>query len=241
MISVVIPAYNEERRLGPTLERLAAHFAATGEAHEILVCDDGSADGTAALAAAAGATVLAGGRRAGKGDALRRGVLASRGDLVLLTDADLSTPIAELERLRGCLDSGDAALVLGSRGLHDSVITRRQPFYRESMGKTFNLLVRALLGWSYRDTQCGFKLLRGDAARRIFAAVRETGFGCDVEVIHVARRMGYAVREMPVSWENSPDSRVHIVRSSLSMLGALLRVVLRDARGAYRGLAGGRG
>lgn len=232
MISVVIPAYNEEHRLGPTLERIAAYFAATGEPHEILVCDDGSADRTAEIAADAGVTVLRAAERAGKGGALRRGVLASSGDLVLLTDADLATPIRELERLRAVVAAG-ADLVLGSRGLSDSIITRRQPFYRESMGKTFNLLVRLLLGWQYRDTQCGFKLLRGEAARRIFPLVRERGFGCDVEVIHLARRLGYDVREVPVSWENSPDSRVHIIGSSVSMLGTLLRVAGRERRGRY--------
>lgn len=232
MITIVIPAYNEALRLRPTLERLAAYFESTGEVYEIVVCDDGSRDGTAAIAENCGATVLRSSRRAGKGDALRRGVLASRGEFVLLTDADLSTPIRELERLRPVL-AGGAHVVLGSRGLSDSVITRRQPFYREYMGKTFNLLVRACLGWQYRDTQCGFKLLRGDAARRIFAEVRERGFGCDVEMIHLALRMGYTVREMPVSWEHSPDSRVHILTSSWSMLGSLLRVVSRERRGAY--------
>ena len=158
--------------------------------------------------------------------------------MVLISDADLSTPISELSKMRAALDSG-ADVILGSRGLPASRITERQPFYRERMGKTFNLAVRLLLGWEFRDTQCGFKLFRGDAARRIFEPLMETGFGFDVEAIHLALSYGYTVREVPVEWRNSPDSRVHILRSSAAMLCSLLRVVGREKRGHYRRISAG--
>jgi dolichyl-phosphate beta-glucosyltransferase len=239
MISVVIPAYNEERRLGATLESVVRYLAASADAYEVLVVDDGSTDATVSVAsqwADKHVRVLTGRLNRGKGAAVRRGVLETHGDLVLISDADLSTPIAEVAKLRRVLAEG-ADVILGSRGLETSVITRRQPFYRERMGKTFNVAVRLLLGWSFRDTQCGFKLFAGDVARRVFALLKEEGFGFDVEAIHLALSCGYVVREVPVEWRNSPDSRVHIFRSSAAMLCSLLRVVTRERQGYYRRVA----
>lgn len=219
-LSVIIPAYNEALRLGPTLDRVAGYLAARGIDHEILVIDDGSSDGTAALALghpAAAVRLLRQPRNLGKGAALRRGVAESRGRRVLLTDADLSTPIEELERLEDRLEAG-ADLAIGSRGLEDSDVRRAQPIYRELMGRTFNGIIRLLGVRGVSDTQCGFKLLSGAVARELFPFLAIDGFAYDVELIWLARRRGLRVDEVGVAWINSPDSRVHPVFDSIAML-----------------------
>lgn len=227
-LSVVVPAFNEATRLGPTLERLGAFASDLPGGAEIVVVDDGSTDGTAEIAArfqALGSSWLRWiplPANRGKGAALRAGVLASRGTEVLLCDADLSTPIEEYARLRPHL--ADAALVLGSRGVDESRIERRQPLYREYMGRTFNLVVRAVAVAGIRDTQCGFKLLRGDVARALFADLRVDRFAYDVELIWLARRRGYSVSEVGVTWIDSPASSVRALRDSTRMLADILRI-----------------
>jgi len=224
-LSVVLPAFNEAARLGPTLDRLR-EFARTLEGGaEIIVVDDGSSDGTGDLAARPGfrgIRWLRLERNRGKGAALRAGVLASVGAEVLLCDADLSTPIEEYFRLRPHLEV--AGVVLGSRGLADSRITRRQPRYRELMGKMFNLLVRILVVDSIRDTQCGFKLLRGDLARALFADLEIDRFAFDVELLWLARRRGETAAEVGVAWHDSPASSVHALRDSMRMFADILRI-----------------
>ncbi|HVS01798.1 MAG TPA: dolichyl-phosphate beta-glucosyltransferase, partial [Thermoanaerobaculia bacterium] len=168
-LSVVVPAYNEAGRLGPSLERITSYLGGRGIAYEVLVVDDGSTDATAAVAgeyAARGVWLLELSYNRGKGAALRHGVVASRGDKVLLCDADLSTPIEALETLEPHLEAAD--VVLGSRAVEGARIELRQPVHRELMGKAFNLILRFLGVTPFRDTQCGFKLLRGEAARRLF-------------------------------------------------------------------------
>lgn len=224
-LSVVVPAYNEARRLGASLERICAYLAQRGAANEVIVVDDGSVDGTAEVATRFPVTLLRLERNAGKGAALRHGVLASRGRRVLLSDADLSTPIEEVERLEPVL--AEAPVVLGSRALASSRITRRQPRGRELMGKTFNLVLRLLGFTAMRDTQCGFKLLDGAVARELFAELETRRFAYDVELVWLARRHGHAVREVGVEWADSPDSRVHPLRDSSRMLWDVLRLRLR--------------
>jgi dolichyl-phosphate beta-glucosyltransferase len=224
-VSVIIPAFNEAARLGPTLGEVERFLSARGESYEIVVVDDGSTDKTSEVARRFAVTVLRQEPNAGKGAALRRGVLASRGDRVLLCDADLSTPIGELERLEARL--AEAELVVGSRGVADSRVAVRQPWYRETMGRIFNLLVRMLAVPGIRDTQCGFKLIRGDVARELFARLTVTRFAYDVELLWLARRAGYRVVEVGVEWHNSTDSRVHALRDSTRMLLDLLRLRLR--------------
>ncbi len=216
--SVLIPAYNEEERLVPTLERIVEYFAQRGEALELLVIDDGSSDHTVAVARAfvGPVRVIELGVNRGKGAALRAGVLASQGDRLLLTDADLSTPIEELEKLEPHLEGHP--VVIGSRALASSQITHRQPAYRELMGKTFNFIIRVLGVRGFRDTQCGFKLLVGDFGRDLFSRLTVDRFAYDVEMIWLARRLGAAVKEVGVVWAHTPESRVHPIRDSLRML-----------------------
>lgn len=228
-LSVVIPAYNEAARVAPGLLRADAYLRARGMSHELLVVDDGSRDATAEVAAAAGARVLRHDRNRGKGAAVRTGVLASGGARVLLSDADFSTPIEELEKLEGHLQEAD--LVLGSRALAGSTITARQPIYRELMGKSFNLLIRVLGVRGFRDTQCGFKLARGEAARALCADLTIDGFAYDVELIWLALRRGRRVIEVGVRWANSPDSRVDPIRSSLGMIRDVLLLRWRHRGG----------
>lgn len=225
-LSVVIPAYQEAGRLGATLERIVAYLEPRPGGFEVVVVDDGSRDGTAEVAAAHPSPAVRAVRLSenrGKGAAVRRGVAESRGERVLLCDADLSAPIEDLPLLEAALDSG-ADLALGSRALPSSRLARRQPFYRERMGKIFNLLVRLLVVGGYRDTQCGFKLIAGEAARDVCGRMVIDGFAYDVELVWLARRLGYRVAEVGVRWSDSPGSRVHPVRDSATMLRDLLRM-----------------
>ncbi|HSS75603.1 MAG TPA: dolichyl-phosphate beta-glucosyltransferase [Thermoanaerobaculia bacterium] len=219
-LSVVVPAYNEEGRLEPGLRRAVEYLRGRGRPFELLVVDDGSRDGTSAVAAsfaAEGVRVIRHERNRGKGAAVRTGVVASRGARVLISDADFSTPIEEVVKLEARLGDG-TPLVIGSRGMDSSQVRQHQPFYREMMGRTFNLIIRLVGVRGIRDTQCGFKLAAGDTGRSLFSELTLDGFAWDVEMIWLARRRGYGVAEVGVVWVNSPDSRVDPIRSSLSML-----------------------
>lgn len=222
-LSVVIPAYREALRLPASLVLLERYLVARGLTFELLVVDDGSPDSTSEAVSALELPELRLLRHPdnrGKGAALRTGVLASRGSRVLLTDADLSTPIEELERLEPLL--GEAELVFGSRARPDSQVEVRQPWFRERMGKSFNGLLRLLGLAGMPDTQCGFKLLRGEVARELFADLTIERFAYDVELLWLARKRGYRVVDVGVRWRNSPDSRVHPVRDSARMLRDVL-------------------
>ncbi|MEO1370049.1 MAG: dolichyl-phosphate beta-glucosyltransferase [Acidobacteriota bacterium] len=235
-MSVIIPAYNEESRLGPSLDQvlqyLESRFGSDADRpYEVLVVDDGSADDTARLAEAygeRGVRCLRQPENLGKGAALKRGVLESRGRRVLLTDADMSTPIDDLPRLEARL--GEATVVIGSRAVAESRLEERQPLYRELMGKTFNKIIRIVGVGGLHDTQCGFKLLDGAAARRILPHLVTPGFGYDVEMIWLARRFGYRVVEVGVRWAHSPPSRVRPIRDSIMMLGEIVHFRWRHRR-----------
>lgn len=228
-LSVIVPAYNEEGRLAPGLQQALEYLARRGEPYELLVVDDGSRDATSRVAesfAPQGVRVVRHERNRGKGAAVRTGLLASRGRKVLISDADFSTPIEEIEKLERFLQDG-TPLVIGSRGLADSQVRQRQPFYREMMGRTFNRLIRLFGVRGIRDTQCGFKLARGEEGRRIASELKIEGFAWDVEMIWLARRRGYKIAEVGVVWVNSPDSRVDPIRSSFSMLRDVIAMRLR--------------
>ncbi len=229
-LSIVIPAYNEAKRLPSTLQRVCGYLQARNLSAEVLVVDDGSRDATVEVARGfealgsedRGVRVLVQPANRGKGAALRAGVLASRGQRVLLCDADMSTPIEEVEKLEAELPR--APLVLGSRAVAESQITERQPFYREFMGKTFNFILRLVGITGLHDTQCGFKLIDGDLARQVFAMMIVDRFAFDVELIWLARRYGRRVVEVGVVWENSPESTVHPIFDSAVMLRDVLRL-----------------
>jgi dolichyl-phosphate beta-glucosyltransferase len=227
-LSVVIPAYNEATRLGPSLEKALAYLERRDEPFEILVVDDGSRDATSEVARQVGdprIRVLRLPENRGKGAVVRTGLLASLGGKVLITDADFSTPIEEIEKLEALLPR--FPLVLGSRAVADADIRERQPFYRELMGKTFNRIVRLLAVRGIRDTQCGFKLVQGEVGRKIATELTVDRFAYDVELIWLARRHGCEVAEVGVVWINSPDSRVSPVASSLSALLDVIRFRFR--------------
>ena len=232
-LSVVIPAFNEAERLPRTLGRLADYLRAFGRAHEILVVDDGSSDATAEKARAAGATVLRNDKNRGKGHAVRRGMLEARGQRRLMTDADLSTPIEELKRFLETMDRG-FDVVIGSRALPGANIEVHQPWFRENMGRLYNLFVRALAVPGLRDTQCGFKLWSAAAARDAFAPARLDGFSFDVEVLYLARKRGYRIAEVPVTWRNDAATRVGLGAGSAAFPD-LLRIRLYDWMGRYEG------
>jgi dolichyl-phosphate beta-glucosyltransferase len=232
-LSVVIPAFNEAERLPRTLDRVGAFLRAAGLGHEILVVDDGSRDETAGKARAAGATVLRNDTNRGKGHAVRRGMLEARGQRRLMTDADLSTPIEELPRFLDKLAEG-YDVVIGSRAVAGAKIEIHQPWFRENMGRIYNLFVRALALPGLRDTQCGFKLWSAAAARAAFADSRLDGFSFDVEALYLARKRGYRIAEVPVTWRNDAATRVSLGGGSAAFPD-LLRIRLNEWMGRYDG------
>jgi dolichyl-phosphate beta-glucosyltransferase len=233
-LSVVIPAFNEAVRLPGTLRRVREYLDNRGMTHEIVVVDDGSSDGTSEQAREAGGpvtTVLRNEANRGKGYSVRRGMLQAGGELRLMTDADLSTPIEELPRLMARVEDG-FHVVIASRALPDSNIEIRQPWYRESMGRLFNLIVQLVVVPGLHDTQCGFKLFTAQAAADAFTSARLDGFAFDVEALFLARRRGHRVAEIPVTWRNDAATRVTTLRGVVAFVD-LLRVPANDWLGRY--------
>ncbi len=228
--SLVIPAYNESNRIEPCLRSVAEWLRSRpgGWEWEVILVDDGSTDGTKGVAGRTAAElglpvrIIRNEEHRGKGFALRAGVLASSGDPVLLSDTDLSTPLSEWIKLAERLPTHPVAI--GSRALEENLVRRKQPFYRRLLGKAGNLLVRMLAVPGIRDTQCGFKLFRGDVARDLFRRAKIDGFAYDMEILYLARLRGLAIAEVPVLWFNSPDSRVSVLRDTLPTLRDLLRL-----------------
>lgn len=228
--SLVVPAFDEASRIERSMAEISAWRRSRpgGWDWEVIVVDDGSNDRTGDLARHAAKreglpiTLLRHDRNRGKGAAIRTGVLASTGNPVLVTDTDLSTPLAEWVKLAEKLPNHPVAI--GSRAIDEELVRKRQPFYRQFMGKSFNAFVRLLAVSGIRDTQCGFKLFRGDVARNLFSRARIDRFAYDVEILYLARRQGIAIAEVPVLWFNSPESKVAVIRDSLRMLRDLVRI-----------------
>jgi len=236
-VTVIIPAYNEEQRLGSTLDAVVEYLEGADLSYELIVVDDGSADGTAELVRQRPAPpeirLLCNERNRGKGYSVRRGMQEARGELVLFSDADNSTPIQELEKLAAEIDAG-ADVAIGSRALPESVLEVRQPAYREYMGRVFNLLVRMLTGLRFRDTQCGFKLFRREVARDLASRQTLDGWAFDVELLYLAvRKDGLTVSEVPIRWLNSPRTTLNAATDSFAMLREVARVRWQDLRGRY--------
>ena len=229
MLSVIIAAFNEEKRLPDTLRKISAFLMQRKMDHEIIVVDDGSNDATSSVSEqialqTSNISVIRYERTRGKGFALRTGVLASKGDFVLVSDADLSTPIEELSTLLPLLEQKKCQVAIGSRALAMSNIIKKQPWWRQGMGRIFNRFVRFIVLDAFRDTQCGFKLFEGNIARSIFREARIDRFAYDVEVLAMAIAKGCKVLEVPIRWINAPGSKVNPLWDSLQMLKDLIRI-----------------
>jgi glycosyltransferase involved in cell wall biosynthesis len=234
---VVIPSYNEEGRLGASLEKIAAWIRDRETDAEILVVDDGSTDGTRTVAerflAGAAGRVIRLRENAGKGCAVRTGILEAASRWCLITDADLSTPIEEYEKLAEAVRERDMDVAIGSRGMEESRIEIAQHPLRRGMGKTFNHIIRLMTGLPYRDTQCGFKLMDRERVLPLFGRMVVDRFAFDVEFLYLCHRYGLRVVEVPVIWRNDPATRVRLVSDPINMLYDVLRVRWRFRRGLY--------
>ena len=231
-LSIVIPAYNEGGRIASSLA--AIHAYAGGKNFEIIVVDDGSTDSTVEVASAyPGTRVLRNEGNRGKGYSVRHGILEARGELVLFTDADLSAPIEEADKLLAAMEEFHADAVVGSRALQRELIGEHQSPFRELGGRFFNLLVRLSTGLRIRDTQCGFKLFRRATTLRAFELQRVERFGFDPEVLFLIERRGGKVVEVPVRWNHNPATKVHYLRDSLHMTLDLLVLRWRALTGQY--------
>jgi dolichyl-phosphate beta-glucosyltransferase len=234
-LSLVIPAYNEQARLPFTLSEIEAFVCRERLDCEVIVVDNGSHDATSVVVQQAaikftGLRLLRTDRR-GKGLAVRTGVLAAKGDVVIFADADLSWSVEDTQRFLALTNDG-TPVVIGSR---EGLGARRmgEPGYRHLMGRIFNRVVQALAVPGIEDSQCGFKAFSREAARDVFGRQRIDGFGFDVEVLYLARRLGYAIRVVPLHWEHKENSRVAPIRDTLLMLSDVVRVRLNDWRGVY--------
>jgi glycosyltransferase involved in cell wall biosynthesis len=238
-ISIIIPAYNEEKRLPAALDKVIAYLRRTPWPFaEIVVVDDGSSDGTVEVTertrrACPSLRLLRNPGNRGKGYAVRHGILECRGEWALFTDADLSTPIEELEKLWQAADKAGAQIVVGSRAIDRGLIGIHQPWFRENAGRLFNLSMRLVTRLPFRDTQCGFKLFEARAAREIFRRQLLHGFGFDVEVLFIAHCLGYQAIEVPVRWNDVAGTKVTTLGGVAAFLDPL-RVRWNQVLGRYK-------
>ena len=235
-LSIIIPAYNEEARLPATLERIAAYLQSSGREAEILVVDDGSKDGTAAVAEyfqikIPSLRVVSNGVNRGKGFSVRHGMQEARGRIALFTDADLSAPIEEAGKLLDALENFDVAI--GSRAMDRSLISVHESPFREFAGIIFNKIVRIILWLPFVDTQCGFKAFRRGPCKIIFEQQRIERFGFDPELLYLARHHGLRAVEIPVRWGHSPATKVSMLRDSIQMFIDVFTIRWNSLRGRY--------
>lgn len=232
---MVIPAYNEAERIGPTLRAVDRWLVAQPYTSEVIVVDDGSIDATTSVVERLelpAIQLIASTPNRGKGHVVRRGMLAARGELRLYMDADNATPISELPKLVAAVEHG-ADIAIGSRRAPGGVQRVRQPWYRRAWSSVANRVVRGLLVEGIRDTQCGFKLFTAEAADAIFARVRVPGWGFDLEVLAIARKLGFGIEECGVAWSDDRRSRIRPVRDAIAITREMLAIRRAVARGDY--------
>jgi dolichyl-phosphate beta-glucosyltransferase len=255
-LSLVIPTYNEEKRLTETLQTVTSYLAKQEYLSEVIVVDDGSTDGTRKLARSfiaqhneqrgpAGPTPirLVENDHRGKGYTVRTGMLSGEGKYILFTDADLATPITEVGKMIGALEAGKDIAIGSREGI--GAVRINEPFHRHLMGRIFNLLVRLLSGLAYQDTQCGFKGFRREVAQDLFSRVQLYGAdaqrikggavtGFDVEVLYLALHSGYSIEEIPVRWQYGAESKVNPLLDSARMFRDVIRIWWMARKGVYK-------
>ena len=236
MVSIVVPAFNEAGRIRESILKIGAFIERSPMSFEVIIVDDGSSDGTGDIVSQSrldGLHFLRNAQNHGKGYTVRQGVLAAKGTYVLFTDADLSAPIEELDKLVDVASREKADVVIGSRSVDRRTIEKHQPRFRELGGIVFNFMVRLFLGLRLHDTQCGFKLFDRQKSRRIFEKQTTLGFGFDPELLFLAKRYGLEIREVPVRWSHSEGSKVRLLRDSSRMFVDLVRIRWNALAGRY--------
>jgi dolichyl-phosphate beta-glucosyltransferase len=235
--SIIIPAYNEGERLRPTLSKVLAYTRRQAWNAEIIIVDDGSRDNTAQVAQEfvgqeAAVVLVRNSANRGKGYSVANGMLHARGDVLIFTDADLSSPIEEVTGLLSALTAG-ADIAIGSRWLRSDLQTRRQSLLRQLFGRTFNALLRVVLGLKFKDTQCGFKAFTRQAARTILPLQRIERWGFDPEILFLANKFGFRVEEVPVKWGHSEGTRLNPVADGARMFQEMMLIRCNDLTGKY--------
>jgi dolichyl-phosphate beta-glucosyltransferase len=235
--SIILPAYNESARIAGTLDRILAHAVQRGWNAEVIVVNDGSSDDTAKIVRECarehpGVFLLENPGNRGKGYSVRNGMLRARGDILLFSDADLSSPIEEADKLFTALGKG-ADVAIGSRWLDRRLQIRRQPLHRRILGRIFNLALRVILSLQLKDTQCGFKAFTRRGAQAIFPLQKVERWGFDPELLYLAKKFGFTVQEVPVSWSHREGTRIHPLRDGIRMFGELLRIRWYAMKGDY--------
>lgn len=236
--SIIVPAFNEAERIGASLQRMLAFIAESNWSAEVIVVNDGSRDNTVAIVNQVAlrhpiVRLLENPGNRGKGYTVRNGMMNASGEILLFTDADLSSPIEEAVKLFSVIESGHADIAIGSRYLQSELQTRKQPLYRRLLGRAFNLALQVILGLSYVDTQCGFKAFSRKAAMIVFPEMKIEGWGFDPEILFLAKRYGLRVAEVPVLWAHDHRSKINPVLDGMRMFNELMRVRLNSMGGKY--------
>jgi glycosyltransferase involved in cell wall biosynthesis len=237
-VSIIIPAYNEAKRISRSLETLQKFFEGSTWRAEVIVVNDGSSDETVAVVESYRSRwnalqLLDNCGNRGKGFSVRNGALTAQGDIILFTDADLSAPITEASKLVDPIANGECDVTFGSRAVDRSLIGVHQSPFRETSGRIFNWFVRCFTGLNFKDTQCGFKAFRRDVTRPVFQRQRIMGFGFDPEILFLAKKRGLRLREVPVRWDHVEGTTVRLLRDSCRMFLDLLLIRWNDLRGKY--------